>query len=239
MPELPDAFCNSHRDRQNYFGHHARMSGLATIVGSRTRVMIRQTKEWGEILLGFESNNRFKLSDDQGHELGLAAEESKGVGAFFARNLLGKCRKASIHIYGTDGSRLGRGEKPFRWFFHRMEVFDGDKKIGAIQRKWSWLHRKFAIENEAGQEVMEIFSPMFRIWTFKLMFEGQECGRISKKWGGLLKEMFTDADMFGMECEEHVPVELRSILMVATFLIDFTCFENNSRSGIGLNLMGD
>ena len=23
-------------------------------------------------------------------------------------------------------------------------------KIGAIQRKWSWISRKFAIENEAG-----------------------------------------------------------------------------------------
>ena len=86
---------------------------------------------------------------------------------------------------------------------------------------------------------MQIYSPMFRIWTFKLMFEDQEVGRISKKWGGMLKEIFTDADMFGMECEQHVPVEVRSILLVATFLIDFTCFENNSRSGSGLSLLGD
>ena len=77
---------------------------------------------------------------------------------------------------------------------------------------------------------MEIFSPMFRIWTFKLMFEGEEVGRISKKWGGVLKEMLTDADSFGMECDEHVPVEIRRLLLVAIFLIDFTCFENNNKS---------
>lgn len=206
------------------------MSGLEQIVGDRTHLMVRQTKEWGEILIGFESKNRFEILDDQGQNLGLAAEESKGVGAIFARNLLGKCRKASIHIYNQDGTKIGRGEKPFRWWFHRMEVFDGDKKIGAIQRKWSLLNRKFAIENADGKEVMEIFSPMFRIWTFKLLFQGEECGRISKKWGGMLKEMFTDADSFGMECQPHVPTELRAILLVATFLIDFTCFENNNGS---------
>tara|TARA_R110002072_G_scaffold302758_3_gene488520 strand:+ start:25938 stop:26585 length:648 start_codon:yes stop_codon:yes gene_type:complete len=215
------------------------MAGLEAIVGDRTRVMIRQQKEWGEILIGFESKNRFELSDEEGNRLGLAAEESQGFGAMFARNFLGKCRKATIHIYDDAGNRIGRGEKPFRWFFHRMEVYDGDKKIGAIQRKWSWISRKFAIENEAGREVMQIYSPIFRIWTFKLLFEDQEVGRISKKWGGMLKEMFTDADVFGMEVEPHVPNELRAILLVATFLIDFTCFENNSKSGSGLGLLGD
>lgn len=214
------------------------MSGLAAIVGDRTRVMIHQMHEWGEILLGFESKNRFELCDEDGKRLGLAAEEAKGVGAWFLRNLFGRCRKASIHIYDCDGNRLGRGEKPFRWFFHRMEVFDGDKMIGAIQRKWSLLHRKFVVENAAGEEVMEIYSPLFRIWTFKLMFRDQEVGRISKKWGGLLKEMFTDADIFGFECDPSVPVEVRNVLMVATFLIDFTCFENNSGGGRGLNFLG-
>ena len=78
---------------------------------------------------------------------------------------------------------------------------------------------------------------MFRIWTFKLMFQGNEVGRISKKWGGMLKEMFTDADIFGVECQPHVPVEVRRMLLVATFLIDFTCFENNTGGG-GFNFFG-
>jgi len=214
------------------------MSGLESIVANRRRVMVHQMHEWGEILLGFESKNRFELNDEDGTRLGLAAEEAKGVGAWFLRNIFGRCRKASIHIYDPDGNRVGRGEKPFRWFFHRMEAFDGDQKIGAIQRKWSLLHRKFVIENAAGQEVLEIYSPLFRIWTFKLLFQGNEVGRISKKWGGMLKEMFSDADIFGVECDENVPVEIRKVLLIATFLIDFTCFENNAGTGgTGLDLL--
>lgn len=214
------------------------MSGLESIVADRRRVMVHQMHEWGEILLGFESKNRFELNDEDGTRLGLAAEEAKGFGAWFLRNIFGRCRKASIHIYDPDGNKIGRGEKPFRWYFHRMEAFDGDQKIGAIQRKFSLLHRKFVIENAAGQEVLEIYSPLFRIWTFKLLFQGNEVGRISKKWGGMLKEMFTDADIFGVECDPNVPTEIRKVLLIATFLIDFTCFENNAGTGgSGLDLL--
>ncbi len=203
------------------------MSGMDSIVAGRERVLIHQTKEWGEILLGFESKNRFELKDDSGRRLGLAAEEAQGMGQWFLRNLFGRCRKATIHVYDGAGNKLGRGEKPFRWFFHRMEVFDGAQKIGAVQRKWSLLHRVFAIENAAGQEVMELRSPLFHPWTFTLTFQGSEAGVIRKKWGGFLKEVFTDADMFGLEVGAHVPVEVRKLLLVATFLVDFTCFENN------------
>jgi uncharacterized protein YxjI len=169
--------------------------------------------------------------------LGYAAEEAKGFGAWFLRNLFGRCRKASIHVYALGGAEVGRGEKPFRWYFHRMEVHDGGQHIGAIQRKFSLLHRRFVIENQKDEEIMEIHSPLFRIWTFKLLFRGEEVGRVTKRWGGLLKEMFTDADLFGIECKQHVPVEVRSLLLVATFLIDFTCFENNQ--GRGIHLIGD
>ena len=31
----------------------------------------------------------------------------------------------------------------------------------------------------------------------------QEVGKISKKWSGLAKEYFTDADNFGVQCKLH------------------------------------
>jgi hypothetical protein len=210
------------------------------LVVGRNRVLIHQIKEWGEILLGFESRNKFELKDEQGQVVGHAAEEAGGLGTKLLRNVLGRCRAATIHVYAPDGAESGRGQKPFRWYFHRMEIFDGEQKIGAVQRKFSLLHRIFAIENRAGEEVMLVKSPLFRIWTFQLLFQDREVGAIRKKWGGLLKEMFTDADVFGVEVASHVPNDVRKLLLVTTFLVDFTCFENNQgRSGVGFDLMGD
>lgn len=195
------------------------------------RILIKQIKEWGEILSGFETRNRYELFDERDAMIGYAAEEGGGLGRVAGRLFLGQMRRATIHVLDRDGSELFRGEKPFRWYFHRMEVHENGRHVGSIQRRFSLLHRKFEIENAGGDAVLEIYSPLFRIWTFKLLFRGQEIGRISKQWGGLLQEMFTDADLFGIEYEASEALEaMRSILVCAAFLIDFTCFENNQKN---------
>ncbi len=199
-------------------------------VEKNSRLLVKQIKEWGEILVGFESRNRFEILDESGNTLGHAAEEAGGFGAMLLRNFLGKCRAARIHIYDSQGEEVGLGDKPFRFYFHRMEIFSGGQKIGAVQRRFSILHRKFTMEDEQGNEILEIISPLFRIWTFKLHQDGVEVGRISKRWAGLLKEAFTDADVFGIEfTHANLPVQIRKLLLVAVFLIDFTCFEDNQK----------
>ena len=198
-------------------------------VRSTDRLLVKQIKEWGEILVGFESANRFEILDDNGDALGYAAEEGGGLGTVLLRNFFGRCRACKIHIFDAQGDEVGLGDKPFRFFFHRMEIYDHGEKIGAIQRRFSILHRKFTMEDEKGNEILEILSPLFRIWTFKLHRDGVEVGRISKKWAGLLKEAFTDADVFGVEFSHpELPVQIRKLLLVAVFLIDFTCFEDNT-----------
>jgi len=66
-----------------------------------------------------------------------------------------------------------------------------------------------------------------RPWTFRIMVGGHEVGKISKKWSGLLKEAFTDADSFGLEMGPSMSPTLRTLAMAATFLIDFLYFEDS------------
>jgi len=201
---------------------------MNSLIENNDRIMIKQTKEWGEILTGFETRNRYELLDGDGNRIGNAAEEGGGIGTALLRNFLGKCRACKIHIYDRNGEKVGRGDKPFRFFFHRMDVYEGGRKIGAIQRKFSILNRDFTLEGPDGRELLLIRSPLFKIWTFKLLHEDKEMGRISKKWGGLLKEAFTDADTFGVEfSHSDLPAEVKKLLVVAVFLIDFVCFEKS------------
>jgi len=203
-------------------------SDMKSIIGDRKRILVRQTKEWGEILTGFETRNRFDLLDEEGNRIGNAAEEGGGLGTALLRNFLGKCRACKIHIYDVDGNKVALGDKPFRFFFHRMTVYDGSKKVGAIQRKFAILNRDFMVEGPDGRELLLIRSPLWKIWTFKLLQGDKEVGRISKKWSGLLKEAFTDADSFGVEFSHpNLPDEVKQLLVVAVFLIDFVCFEKS------------
>jgi uncharacterized protein YxjI len=201
---------------------------MESMVGSRDRIVVRQVKEWGEILADFECRNRFEILDESGTPLGFAAETGEGIGAMVTRNFLGRLRPSTIRIMNPQGKEVARGEKRFSFYFHRMELYEGERRIGAVGRKFSLFHRKFVVEDASGEPVLSIVSPWFRIWTFKLFLGEQEVGRIAKKWGGFLREAFTDADSFAVEFSHpKVPLDAKKLLLLAVFLVDFTCFENN------------
>lgn len=209
-------------------------------MSARKRILVHQIKEWGEILVGFESRNRYELKDESGTLLGYAAEEGGGFGRAIGRQFFGSGRKATIHILDTDGKETARGVKPFTWFFHRVEVFAGERKLGAVQRRFSIISRRFTVETADGTELFTIDSPWLRVWTFQLLFRDQEVGVIKKQWGGMLKEMFSDADVFGLEYDPLPELEaVQPLLIFATLLVDLVCFENNQGGPGGLMMGGE
>ena len=60
------------------------MPGLDSVVGDHERILVRQNKEWGEILIGFESKNKFEIDDDQGNPIGLGKRPQE---ALFANSI--------------------------------------------------------------------------------------------------------------------------------------------------------
>lgn len=44
-------------------------------------------------------------------------------------------------------------------------------------------------------------------------------GKISKQWSGLVREMFTDADFFGITFPMDLDVRMKSVMVGAVFLI--------------------
>ncbi len=206
---------------------------------ARKRFLIRQIKEWGEILIGFETKNRYEITDESGTVLGFAAEEGGGFGRMLGRQFLGSGRPGVLHVLDPAGQETACAKKPFTWFFHRVDVEADGKPLGRIRRRFSILNRKFTVETPAGQELFTIWSPMFRIWTFKVLFQGQEVGVIRKQWGGALREIFTDADVFGIEYDDLPELEaVKPLLLFATLLVDMVHFENNQGSG-GMTVFGD
>jgi len=56
---------------------------------------------------------------------------------------------------------------------------------------------------------------------------GSRVGEIKKKWSGLLKELFTDADNFGVSFPSGASAKEKALILGATFLIDFLYFESS------------
>jgi hypothetical protein len=55
-----------------------------------------------------------------------------------------------------------------------------------------------------------------------------EVGLIAKKWSGMGKEMFTDADNFNITFPSSIDNAQKSILLGALFLIDMIYFEKSN-----------
>lgn len=48
---------------------------------------------------------------------------------------------------------------------------------------------------------------------------GDEVGKISKQWSGLAREMFTDADFFGINFPMDLDARMKAVMLGACFLI--------------------
>ncbi len=192
-------------------------------------VYVRQRLEIGEFL-GFETRNKYGLSTEQGEEFGFVAERAKGIFGFLLRQLLGHWRSFELHFFDAQRQLQLKAYHPFRWFFQRLELRGAENRfIGAIQRKFGILHKKFVVEDFQGREIMSVASPFFRIWTFPFEKDGREVARIEKKWSGILTEAFTDKDTFRLQIQDSsLSVDERCLLVAAAIYVDLLYFEKKA-----------
>lgn len=194
-----------------------------------TRLSVRQRKRWLEILTSFDARNTYAVYDGDGNPVFNVREQGSGVGNLLKRLLLNSLRPFRSHVEDlTQNRQILELRRPFRFYFHRLEVSTPDgQPLGALQRRWTWFRRKYTVEDGNGQELATLFGPILRPWTFQIMLPGgeQEVGLIQKKWSGLTKEMFTQADNFWIEFGNVTDPRLRALLFSATVLIDVVHFE--------------
>jgi len=199
---------------------------LASRFDGFQRLTVRQRKKWLEILLSFEMKNAYDVFDQTQKPVLHVREEGSGLLSFLKRVFLGPTRPFTASV--TDPSRSEvwmQLRRPFRFIFHRLEVHGADGTlVGAIQKKWSWVRRVYDVENGRGEVVAELFGPLLKPWTFEILVRGQTRGAIRKRWSGWGKELFTDADNFGVELA-NLDSDLKMLAFAATVLLDVVHFE--------------
>jgi uncharacterized protein YxjI len=64
-------------------------------------------------------------------------------------------------------------------------------------------------------------------WDFRFQAGDRELARVTKKWAGLGKELFTSADNYVLQLSEEVPQDskLRQLILAAVMCIDMVLKE--------------
>ncbi|KAK6050794.1 Scramblase [Cooperia oncophora] len=104
--------------------------------------------------------------------------------------------------------------------------------IGSVMQRQACCASSFDIINADGQMILTIDGPFiacgcnveFPVKTSS----GVPCGNITKKWRGMLRETFTNADKFSVSFPMDLDVRAKALLLSATFMIDFAEFEHST-----------
>jgi uncharacterized protein YxjI len=215
------------------------MNTIEDFVNSSNQFMIKQKKEWLEILSGFETKNNYQVFNSNKEHIGFISEIGSGFWNVVKRLFLRSHRPFEIQISNSEGLELLKVHRPFFWFFSDLFVEFKGKKYGSIHRRFSIIYKTYSILDAQGSEVFRIKSPIWRLWTFPILNKMErQVGVITKRWQGLLKEVFTDADAFYIDLNSpEITTEQKVLLFVSGISIDFDFFEQNQGGGSILNIL--
>jgi len=206
------------------------------------QLLIKQKVEILEAMTGFETANKYEVLNSLGQNVYKAKEDSDCC----TRNCCGPGRCFDMNITDLMGEEVIHLNRPLRCqaccfpcCLQEMEVSSPPGNvIGTISQQWSILYPRFLIKDELGTPVLKIEGPC---WTcsccgsdveFNVLSvqTGEMVGKITKQWTGLGKEMFTDADNFGINFPLDLDVKVKATLLGALFLIDFMYFEHSNNN---------
>lgn len=213
---------------------------MTTLQQALTRadaLFIRQRKNWGEIIINVEARNAYEIFDQDQANVGFMVEQGSGIGAFFSRMLLRSHRGFTIQVLNQDRSPMMSLTRRFFFFFSDLEVTTPDgARIGSIHRRFAVLRKKYDLQDASGRTFAVIRGGFWRIWTFPILKTGgsslgPEGGAgVFKKWGGAMREFFTDSDTYQVAFgrEDWTPQQ-KAVILACGISIDFDFFEDNGR----------
>jgi len=205
------------------------------------QLLIKQKVEIFEAFTGFESSNKYKVLNSLGQEVFYAKEETDCC----TRQCCGPSRPFDMRITDNQEREVMHLVRPLRCqsccfpcCLQELEVqAPPGTVVGYVEQKWSLFYPKFVIKTADGEEIMEMEGPLCGCeccsdvdFNINSSVDGSEVGRISKQWSGLGKEIFTDADNFGVSFPLDLDVKVKATILGATFLLDFMYFEKQDQN---------
>jgi uncharacterized protein YxjI len=132
-----------------------------------------------------------------------------------------------IRIRTPDGKPVVRVTRGVTVFLSKVKVYDHkEEEIGGFRQKLWSIGGKFDVLDRTGQAVCSL-KGKWTGWDFAFVRDGLELARVTKKWVGLGKEMFTTADTYMLSISSEVPPNsvIRRLILAAVMCIDMVLKE--------------
>jgi uncharacterized protein YxjI len=132
-----------------------------------------------------------------------------------------------IVVTTPSGDPVLRVRRGVSLFLSKVDVFDADdERVGGFKQKFLSIGGAFTVLDDEDQPLCHL-KGRWTSWEFTFEQNGVEFAKVTKKWAGLGKELFTTADNYILEIDDAVSPDspLRTLILGAVFCIDMILKE--------------
>ena len=153
-------------------------------------------------------------------QIGIAKEEPPEWAKWLRLLVNKRLMPTTVNVYAAEGSAPELSiHRTFTFLRAKIEVREkGGQPMGYLKSKLFSLGGGFLIYDMKDQEVAELKGD-WKGWDFKFIGkDGRQLGRVTKKWAGIGKELFTSADNYVISLEGPTQNRAAATLLLAAGL---------------------
>ena len=132
-----------------------------------------------------------------------------------------------VVLTGADGRKALTVRRGVSIFLSKVEVLDeSGRVVGGFKQKFFSIGGAFRVLDARDNEVC-MLKGKWTSWDFQFLKGDKELARVTKKWAGLGKELFTSADNYVLSVSDAVGEDddVRILIMAAVMCIDMVLKE--------------
>lgn len=132
-----------------------------------------------------------------------------------------------VEIRAPDGNSVVHIRRGMSLFLSKVDVYDAhEQRIGGFKQKLFSIGGAFSVLDPNDRPLCEL-KGKWTSWEFRFLAGGTELAKVSKKWSGLGKELFTSADNYILQIDPNLPGDssLRMLILAAVMCIDMVLKE--------------
>ena len=173
-------------------------------------------------------------------QIGTAEEAIGGIVKMLRWVIDAKFMATTIEVREHPDNALVFSIRRGAYFFRsRVEVRDSNGElIGYFKSKFFTLSGGFHVYDKDDKHFAEVKGNFTGFKYRVLTPDGKvELGRVSKEWGGLVKELFTSADSYVVDVADDLREQpIAKMLVLASCLAVDMIFKSEQKGGVGIDL---
>ena len=171
----------------------------------------------------FKLTSSYDVFDPEtGEEIIQCREEVSAVTKMMRLTDLRTSAPFHVFVKTSSGEPVLSVERGFSFVRSKVNVLnESGERVGGFKQKMLSIGGAFKVLGEDGEELCQL-KGKWTGWDFTFEANGTPLARVTKKWSGLGKEMFTSADNYVLQIEESVPPDnpIRTLIFAAVMCID-------------------